>query len=328
MSAVYVVESERLSRVYDTEGGLFARRTKKVTALNGLSLRIEKGEIFGLLGPNGAGKTTTIKILTTLLLPTSGSVTVLGVDIVKKPRLVRSRINVVFGGERALYWRLTGRENLQYFADLYRVPSRRQRELIIDLLDLTGLSQAADRRVETYSKGMRQRLSIARALVNRPEVLFLDEPTVGLDPVGAQCVRELIAHLADQGSTIVLTTHYMSEAELLCSRIGILKAGTLIAFDTPDRLKKLAVGLSVVEVLTRAITPSLLKEVSLLPGVGGLRQISLGQQLLLQLPTTDAAQTATAVGELLSGQAIEVRVRDANLEDAYIRLVEGNPRCS
>jgi len=324
LTATYVVETESLGRVYETEGGLWSRKMKTVTALSGLSLKIERGEIFGLLGPNGAGKTTTIKILTTLLLPTSGTVRVLGVDIARKPRLVRSRINVVFGGERALYWRLTGRENLQYFADLYRVPSRSQRQLINQLLDMTGLDQAADRRVETYSKGMRQRLSIARALVNGPEVLFLDEPTVGLDPVGAQTVRELIAHLADQGSTIVLTTHYMSEAELLCSRIAILKAGALIAFDTPDKLKKLAVGLSVVEVLTKAITPTQFKEVSSLPGVRGLRHISLGQRLLLQLPTTDAGQTAQAVSEVLAGEAIDVRVRDANLEDAYIRLVEGN----
>ena len=312
-----------LGRIYVIESGFWRRKRKEVDALSQVTFSVAGGEIFGLLGPNGAGKTTTIKILTTLLLPTTGTAEVLGYDVARNPTAIRPRINVVFGGERTLYWRLTGRDNLQYFADLYRVSPRRQRELIGRLLDQAGLTEAADRRVETYSKGMKQRLSIVRALVNNPEVLFLDEPTIGLDPVGAQAVRELIAALAEGGATVILTTHYMLEAELLCGRIGIIDHGRLVALDSPAALKKLAVGLSVVEAVTAGLSPGDLESLRDLPGAGAMQSVSLGARLLLQIPTVTPEATAEALSERLGGRAAEVRVREANLEDAYIRLVGG-----
>jgi len=314
---------ENLERVYSYDTGFWRRRRKEVQALAGISFSIQEGEIFGLLGPNGAGKTTTIKILSTLLLPTAGRAEVLGVDVARYPGRVRPYINVVFGGERTLYWRLSGRENLAYFADLYRVPPRRQRELIPELLELAGLTKAADRRVETYSKGMKQRLSVVRGLVNDPKVLFLDEPTIGLDPTGAQELRQLVAQLADRGTTILLTTHYMHEAEFLCRRIAIIDKGRLRALDTPAALTLLAVGLSVVEVQLRGPSAADVEAVRRTAGGEAVRSLNLGDRLLLEFPTERPEELVEALRALpgLAGSA--VRTREATLEDAYLRLVGG-----
>ena len=193
-----------------------------VDALHDVSFSVESGELFGLLGPNGAGKTTSIKILTTLLLPTSGSVRVLGFDPVRQPNEVRSRVGYVFGGDRGFYDRLSALDNLRYFADVYRVSAREKARRISELLELVGLTGRERDRVETYSRGMRQRLHIARGLLHDPPVLFLDEPTIGLDPVGARELRETVAALRDRGKTILLTTHYMFEADELCGRVAVI----------------------------------------------------------------------------------------------------------
>src|SRR6266540_2387292 len=170
-----VVEARDLHRVYKTHTGTIRRRVKEIEAVRGVSFEIEKGELFGLLGPNGAGKTTTIKMLITLLIPTSGTASVLGHDVVKDPREVRKRIGYVFGGERGLYDRLSGMDNLRYFAELYAVPPREQKQRIGELLELVGLAGRENERVEGYSRGMRQRLHIARGLLHDPPVVFLDE---------------------------------------------------------------------------------------------------------------------------------------------------------
>ena len=235
MPAAIVVDN--LTRTYRSRSGAFRRRTTTVEALRGISLSVEPGELFGLLGPNGAGKTTTIKILTTLLLPTSGSARVLGLDPARQAREVRGRIGYVFGGDRGLYDRLSGLDNLRYFADLYRVPIARKRARIEELLELVGLTGRDGERVETYSRGMRQRLHIARGLLHDPEVLFLDEPTIGLDPLGARELRDTIAGLRSAGKTILLTTHYMFEADVLCDRIAVIANGTIVASGTPVDLK-------------------------------------------------------------------------------------------
>src|SRR5204862_7398548 len=177
------------------------RRRKDIEAVRGISFSIEKGELFGLLGPNGAGKTTTIKMLITLLIPTSGTASVLGFDVVKDAREVRKRIGYVFGGERGLYERLSGLDNLRYFAELYGVPPREQRKRIAELLELVGLTGREKEKVEGYSRGMRQRLHIARGLLHDPPVVFLDEPTIGVDPVGARELRATIASLTEAGKT-------------------------------------------------------------------------------------------------------------------------------
>ena len=176
-------------------------------------------------GPNGAGKTTTIKMLITLLIPTSGTARVLGHDVVKDAKWVRQRIGYVFGGDRGLYERLSALDNLRYFAELYGVDPKVQRTRIHELLELVGLDGREKERVEGYSRGMRQRLHIARGILHDPPVVFLDEPSIGVDPVGARELRSMIAGLRDAGKTVLLTTHYMFEADELCDRIAVVARG-------------------------------------------------------------------------------------------------------
>src|SRR5438552_10799628 len=209
MAAQPAIEARQLRKTYITTRGVFRRERVERAALRGVDLKIAKGELFGLLGPNGAGKTTMVKIFTTLLLPTSGTARVLGLDALNEQWALRRRIGFVFGGERGLYWRLSGLDNLRYFADLYRIPPEVSRLRIPELLERLGLAGRERDRVELYSRGMKQRLHLARGLLNDPEVLFLDEPTIGLDPVGARELRLIVRELADAGKTVFLTTHYM-----------------------------------------------------------------------------------------------------------------------
>lgn len=216
------------------------KREPKVmfTAVNGVDIQIQRGEIFGLLGPNGAGKSTTIRMLCTLLEPTSGTARVNGYDIVRQANDVRRSLGTVLAGERSIYWKLTGRENLEYFAALYHIPPAVTRKRVNELIERMELKDRADELVEKYSTGMRQRVAIAKALLARPPILLLDEPTLGLDPQAARNLRELIAQLKQEGHTILLTTHYMEEADQLSDRIGIIDAGKVIALDTPEGLKR------------------------------------------------------------------------------------------
>src|ERR671935_1315990 len=193
------IEAANLRRTYQTTTGFLRRRSVEIEAVRGISFEVKEGELFGLLGPNGAGKTTTIKVLVTLLIPTAGSARVQGFDVVKDAQEVRKRVGYVFGGERGVYERLSGLDNLRYFAELYGVPAREQKRRIGELLELVGLTGREKERVEGYSRGMRQRLHVARGLLHDPEVLFLDEPTLGLDPIGARELRTLIASLAASG---------------------------------------------------------------------------------------------------------------------------------
>lgn len=208
----------------------------EVVAVDRLTLDVPAGELLGLLGPNGAGKTTTLLLLSTLLAPTEGTALVEGFDVRRASREVRRRIGVLLAGDRAVYRRLTGRENLLYFAALYDLPREEARRRAAALLDLVDLADRADDLVERYSTGMRMRLAIARTVLHAPSVLLLDEPTVGLDPHGARLVRELIAALHRSGKTIVLATHDMGEAERLCDRVAIIDRGRIVAVDAPGSL--------------------------------------------------------------------------------------------
>ena len=208
------------------------------TAVNGVDLEIQRGEIFGLLGPNGAGKSTTIRMLCTLLEPTSGTARVNGFDVVTQANDVRRSLGTLLAGERSIYWKLTGRENLEYFAALYHIPQAIAKKRVDELVERMELKERANELVEKYSTGMRQRVAIAKALLARPPILLLDEPTLGLDPQAARNLRELIAQLKQEGHTILLTTHYMEEADQLSDRIGIIDTGKVIALDTPEGLKR------------------------------------------------------------------------------------------
>ena len=205
---------------------------KSHPALQGISFEVEQGELFGFLGPNGAGKTTTIRILTAQMRPTGGKAWVMGCDVVSKRQKLKPQIGVVFDVQN-LYDRSTARENLQFYARLYGV----HRERVDCVLEDVGLSGRARDKVKAYSNGMKQRLLIARALLHQPSVLFLDEPTRGLDPHAARDIRAIVSGLADQGVTVFLTTHYMEEADQLCQRVAILDRGEIVALETPAHLK-------------------------------------------------------------------------------------------
>jgi ABC-2 type transport system ATP-binding protein len=207
-------------------------------AVKGIDLRVERGEIFGVLGPNGAGKTTTLRMLATLLEPTSGDVKILGIDVKTHPREIRANLGAMLSGERSLYWKLTARENLEYFAALYHVPPKELTSRIDAALVAVKLADRADDYVERYSTGMRQRLALARALLPDPPLVILDEPTVGLDPQSARDLRDRVRELKRQGRTVLLTTHYMEEADQLCDRIAIIDHGEIVALDTPAALKR------------------------------------------------------------------------------------------
>lgn len=247
----YAIETKNLTKVFEkkakTEGkGLkhFFRRVRpkkeELVAVDHIDLRIKEGELFGLLGPNGAGKTTAIKLLSTLLIPDDGTATVNGYDVIKQPQEVQKSIGVVTGGERGLYWRLTGRENLWFFSQLYNIPDRIAKKRIDELLPLVELEKRADEHVEKYSRGMKQRLHVIRGLVNDPPILLMDEPTLGLDPGSARVIRDFVKNelQGKQNKTILHTTHYMEEADQLCDRIAIIDNGKIIALDTPEKLKK------------------------------------------------------------------------------------------
>ena len=232
-----IIEVRDLRREYTTYKGALRKKKEIVEAVRGISFTVNKGEIFGLLGQNGAGKTTTIKMLTTLLAPTSGVCKVFGYDSFGQEKQIRKRINFIFGGEMGVYRRLSGRDNLRYFANLYLLDTETRERRINEILELVELTDAADRLAETYSKGMIQRLQIARGLINDPEILFMDEPTVGLDPLGARMLRDIIRKLRDEGKTVLLTTHYLPEAEELCDRMVILDHGEIVARGTPAEIK-------------------------------------------------------------------------------------------
>jgi ABC-2 type transport system ATP-binding protein len=319
---VAVVETRELRRVYRSSTGVVRRGVKTVEALRGIDLAIEEGELYGLLGPNGAGKTTTIKILTTLLLPTSGSATVLGFDVAKQAQDVRRRIGYVFGGERGLYDRLSALDNLRYFADIYRVPPRAQRARIDELLELVGLKGRERERVETYSRGMRQRLHIARGLIHDPPVLFLDEPTIGLDPVGARELRAMIGGLTSAGKTILLTTHYMFEADDLCDRIGVIAEGRIVATGTPTTLKARVADRYVVEVELFGAEPAVIERVRSLPGVTSVAEEDREQAQLLIVQSAHGAEIVDSLLRELDGTRIgRVVSREPTLEDASVDLV-------
>ena len=317
-----VVEAIELRRTYKTTTGTVRRRSLAVEAVRGVSFEIAEGELFGLLGPNGAGKTTTIKMLITLLIPTSGVARVLGHDVVSDARWVRRHIGYVFGGDRGLYERLSALDNLRYFAELYGVDPRGQRARINELLELVGLTGREKERVEGFSRGMRQRLHIARGLLHDPPVVFLDEPTIGVDPVGARELRATIASLTASGKTVLLTTHYMFEADSLCDRIAVIANGQIVAQGTPKELKAGVADGSVVEVEVFGVEESSVDRVKGIEGVRAVTVEERDQAQLLIVQTAPGLELTHAILSKLNGASIgRVSSREPTLEDAYVQLV-------
>ncbi len=326
---------EELRRTFVTsKGRLSFKKASEIIALDDVNFSVNEGELFGLLGPNGAGKTTTTRILCTLLLPTSGSARVLGHDVVKDAREVQKVVNMVAGGERMLYFRLTARENLAYFAELYDVPRDEVNHRIDDLLELVGLAERQNEPVERFSKGMKQRLQIARGLINDPEVLLLDEPTLGLDVHIARDIRSFIQEelVRKRKKTVLLTTHYLYEAEEICHKVAFLHKGKIIATDTPQNFKKKSKkGISIeihVSFLHENIIPSL-------QSLHGVKNVSTpeGHEVTKDVPaqrvilTIDDESVIPHIMTTLADthtKVLTMNVREPSLEDIFIEMTSGD----
>ncbi len=321
------VKTEELSRIYrarrrEAKGGL-----REVVALDRVSLEIKRGELFGLLGPNGAGKTTLIKILTTLLAPTSGRAWVAGVDVVKNPWEVRRHINMVSGGESSGYGLLTVEENLWMFTQFYGIDSRTARRRIRELLDIVGLADRAKTKIYHLSTGMRQKMNFVRGFLTDPEILFLDEPTLGLDVQTARRLREFIKDWIQKhpDRTILLTTHYMHEAEELCDRVAIIHEGKILACDTPQGLKRRLQR----EAIFRLRVASLANPEMILRGLKGVRRYSHAErnghvELHLILDDEHALLPVLSAIQRADGHLLSLEKREPTLEDVFLRLV-GRP---
>jgi ABC-2 type transport system ATP-binding protein len=318
------IEVQNLRRVYRTTVGVLRRSVKEVVAVEDITFDVRPGELFGLLGPNGAGKTTTVKVLATLLIPTAGSASVMGHDVVKGGDEVRKRIGFIFGGERGLYWRLSGIDNLRYFGSLYHVDPDVVKQRIPYLLELVGLKGRGNERVEGYSRGMKQRLHVARTLLHDPEVLFLDEPTIGLDPVGAREFRQVIRDLQAEQKTILLTTHYMFEADALCQRVGVINHGHIVALDSPAGLKQNVQDLSVVELEMFGVPDDVIERIRRQPFVDSVAVENRDQRQVLLVHSLRGSEAVPDLMASLNDVRVgRVLVREPTLEDAYVRLVGG-----
>jgi ABC-2 type transport system ATP-binding protein len=315
MSADNAVEVRRLRRVY---GG--RRKTAEVVALDEVDLTIPTGEVHGLLGPNGAGKTTLCKILSTVLLPTSGHAAVGGHDVITHTSEVRRLIGIVFGGERGLYTRLTARQNLEFWAAMYGLRGRTLHQRVDTMLERIGLAPRAGDRVEGFSRGMKQRLHLARGLMGDPQVLLLDEPTTGMDPVAARDFRTLVGELRDEGRTILLTTHDMAEAESVCDRVTLIDGGRLLATERPATLSgwiSTYARVDAAEIPPAEFAP-LVERLSQVPGVTDVRSTG-PTELRIE---TGAAEAAPAVLHLLLEAGItSVSTSQPDLEEVYLHVI-------
>jgi ABC-2 type transport system ATP-binding protein len=317
----WVIECQNLSRSYISRSLL--GRKQETLALRDLNFNIPKGIVFGLLGPNGSGKTTTIRILSTLLTPTSGKAKVLGFDCQKEASKVRGHIGLILGGERGLYGRLSGVENLRYFAALNHMNREEARKRVKDTLALVGLSESADRPVEQYSRGMRQRLHIARGILTDPEVIFMDEPTIGLDPAGAQELRQLVPQLISRGKTILLTTHYMSEADELSAQIAIINKGGVIAGGTPSEIKRKFAKICVLEVGLRQLKTDAVEKLAAVPGIERVISITDGPLQKLTLHVQPELDVKQEVKRIIGENSIDyISARDPTLEEAYLSIIK------
>jgi ABC-2 type transport system ATP-binding protein len=302
------------------------RNRQLVSAVDGVSLEIEKGELFGLLGPNGAGKTTIIKMLCCLVLPTSGTAEILGHNVLKEEQAVKNLVGLVSAEERSFYWRLTGRENLQFYAALYHIPHRQARKRIDELLDLIEMSKEADMRFQNYSTGMRQKLAIARGLLSEPEVLFVDEPTRSLDPVSAKAIRQFIMEkIVRKGRTVILATHNLNEAEQMCSRMVIMNHGRVSALGSVNELRSLFQTQETCELQVSGISEDIISQLRLLEGVFdcNIDTHSNGTSKLV-LKTSKRASVLPQILQIIVGSGViihDCQIGQLPLEDIFIHTV-------
>jgi ABC-2 type transport system ATP-binding protein len=314
-----VIECKNVRRTFVSRTR--AMKKQEVVALDDLNFEVPQGIVFGLLGPNGAGKTTTIRILSTLLTPDSGEARVLGYNVVNEASKVRRHIGLILSGERGLYGRLTGRENIRYFAALNHLSPSYSKTRIQEVLEIVGLSDAKDRPVEQYSRGMKQRLHVARGLLADPELLFMDEPTIGLDPMGAQELRQMIPELVKQGKTILLTTHYMSEADELSDQIAIIDKGNIVASGTPSVIKRKFSKVAILEVFLKQSDIAAAEKLNAISGIERVTSSMDGPVQKLTIHTRPGTDVRKEVKKAVGDDNIESMVdRDPTLEEAYLSI--------
>jgi len=312
--------------------GLLRSEKRAVEALRGISFDVVHGEVVGLLGPNGAGKTTTVKIISTLLLPDSGTALVEGFDVVKQAKEVRRRIGIMLSVEKGFYGKLTGRENLLYFGALYGMEGDRLRKRVNELMDLLGLKAlgAEDRLFEEYSLGMKARLALARALLKDPPVLLLDEPTLGLDPPTARRIRELVADLAHkEGKAILYTTHNMFEAELVCDRILLISKGRIVAGGRPDELKAKMPGLRLLTLTVKGSGTAVTSLQNIIESIIGVKpEVKEVEPSILEIKAR-ISKLESVVDNIIKAVAsagLEIlgfKVEEPTLEDVFIYFTGG-----
>ena len=325
-SSNLAVEVRDLGRVYKVRSTRKDRNARKqLVALQGVNLQVRQGELFGLLGPNGAGKTTLMKILTTLLAPTSGSACVAGHDVVREPLVVRRLINMVSGGESSGYGLLTVRENLWMFSQFYGLPSRQANERIEALLKIVGLEDRINTKSSDLSTGLRQKMNIVRGFLTDPQVLFLDEPTLGLDVGASRDARHLIRSWLDQDRTrtLLLTTHYMVEADELCDRVAIINQGRVLACDTPSALKQQLQRDALFEITVGSLKDLSLSKLDLIPGVRKASHRESGELNILDFILDEEAALAGVMNKLTESAVRIVRLdkHEPTLEDVFVNLV-------
>jgi ABC-2 type transport system ATP-binding protein len=330
----YAVETRDLTRVFAGKKRRFRRKKAlaendehlgPVTALDGVSIQIHEGELFGMLGPNGAGKTTLIKILATLLLPTSGKAYVAGHDVAKDPFPIRQRINMVSGGETSGYGLLTARENIWMFSQFYGVPSKVSKARIDELMHVFGLWDKRDAKVRMLSTGQRQKMNMIRGFVTDPDILFLDEPTLGLDVNAARTIREYVMNWVEtqRGKTVLLTSHYMAEADQMCDRIAIIDNGHILACESPENLKKM-----IRHETTFRLETDTLRDTTSFSSIAGVKNFSAKADLAKgRTNLTFILEDETPVADILSritsngAKVHSLQKSEPTLEDVFISMV-------
>ncbi len=302
----------------------FKGKSSPVVALDGVSFEVGRGEIFGVLGPNGAGKTTLIRILSTLLLPTGGTATVMGYDVGHEPEKVRRVINMASGAEKAGYDFISAKRNLWFFSQLYGIPSEQAEKKIQELAEILGLTKYLDRKFYALSTGYRQRATIARAFINEPKVVFLDEPTIGLDVMTARSIRDFLRSEARKNDrTIMLATHNMAEVEAICDRVAIIDKGKIIAEGTPAELKRsLGVPALVMEVTPSQNSFEMLASVQGVKGFTSSTDEERGLSTVQVVVESDAAARGAEEAVAKDGRRVVASWRkQATLEEVFVALV-------
>ena len=302
-------------------------------ALDGVSLSVPSGILFGFLGPNGAGKTTLIKVLTTLVLPTAGSARVGGADVAREPEQVKRRIGVVMTDERSFYWRLTGRQNLEFFAALHGLHGSERERRVVQLLDLAGFSDKTDGRFSSFSSGMKQRLAIARGLLSEPDIVFFDEPTRSLDPISAAQIRSFIREklVRELGKTVFLTTHNLHEAEEISDRVGIINRGRILAEGTVPEISARLRSRENYRLVLAEAPETILRALGAIPGVvEAVRGLAEGAgREVIELTLSSTAKTVpdiVAMAVSLGGRVLECSRTESRLTEIFAELISEDTR--